>query len=1332
MKFKNILIYLFAVGQVGFAWGMGRTQFASSCTELWFQGSSIQDQARPTTSSEWGIRVNLPSRSRYTSESSYSRSSGPLRKCFANSPTKAVFNLPNLVSSHQYKTLDKAFSALLNSDATVKAVQNDPNVLVQLYSALAQLHEQMAFQDKKNTLVTDGTHWFLQKPNGKRLDLTSKVSNASYAINQFVYEIKDELESKGIPFDLVLRSHRECVGFSKDGKKVIHRYSGLPGSGQEYVLDLIVSTEDDGSKKITHKIKNKNKVNDKNLRKPKDVQPPAPTIPHAPTPTPDILYKGVILSQQPLLIDTSVDARCKGTIKTYMDSPKFAEKAYSLFNSKDAFRGIRFTENDFNLTERSPDGTLVYIAGALVEHEDGTKEAGAIRIVVKPNPEMPEIREIHSYVGELNKDVSNGLDVNPLTQDRPGKKDDGVSSDPKISPTPKHIFDMSKLLDSDLKQIDLHHYMLNQSTKQFVRFNSHIDSLQQGRGTQAADGSTTKPQQGPNTGAAGDRKDKIAPENEYTEAGQTHKNLAGQHQLETQDQDDELPKQESSQAGAANVDAKAAEEAAAAKAQAEAEETAAKAAKEEADAMAKKAVDKKIASEASAKKTRRSKAILAQQNKDITQKSLHQAEQIEALVNKGFTKDLAKMKVCAPREYSAFVKLSDKQILQREELSTAKTDVGGTAKPSQPVEMSQPIRLTLADRFQQATSVDSGTQGKQPALNFSIEDRNRGFKERIARMQQHSTSRLSEQPKAPVIPEVPVKPVETPTQAPQPQQPTFIERIRERAAEVIEMAKIPALETLKTVVTSATDNLLKYFFTSPPTMDGKHFFGEGPEETRYTPYLDRPLLNLQSKLHPDMEMQDSSQNLATAAASSGEQEYPIMFDPTARPVKITHTGYSSSNPTEVEKPFVMPHDVGIEGPTATTQTGHLNLEQFKRHTDYTAKKSAELAEITRDNPTLQNTCKFVDALNRFANLYAEADDGVGATALGKAAQNTLRNAQRAATALGRGAIRGAEKFDPKVMFVANAKLAMFAIGEISRQETVDQAFLSFNPEQAEQAASAHAQHCTEQYQAFSTAAKQTLERLRSMPWEEVLENGSELGVDLVMQGVFINGLGKLGGTALQRFAALTSDLNEIVKAEKIAAATGKASAQITELGQQVAVVGKLTEQEGSEVAGRVVGIIKDNPELIQSEFGFVQTVRAVSKIEQKPHWESLALDPAHGNKISIKSIEEALAGIAAEEKGFLPGPIRRDPSAAAEFIDTLGRAWDVKTPLSLAPNGQHVFKIDQVFSSIKRELGLGENVILSMIKLNKEDALSLIAKLKTELSAAEIEKIITVFREDLF
>ncbi len=172
--------------------------------------------------------------------------------------------------------------------------------------------------------------------------------------------------------------------------------------------------------------------------------------------------------------------------------------------------------------------------------------------------------------------------------------------------------------------------------------------------------------------------------------------------------------------------------------------------------------------------------------------------------------------------------------------------------------------------------------------------------------------------------------------------------------------------------------------------------------------------------------------------------------------------------------------------------------------------------------------------------------------------------------------------------------------------------------------------------------------------------------------------------------------------------------------------------KGIEEATNIINTVKSNPVLITEEGSLAKSIQDVGKIKQKPHWESLAFDPAHKNQISSKSIEEALAGITAEEKGFLPGPIRRDPTGAAEFIDARGIPWDVKTPVSIAPNGKNVFNVNQTFNSIKRELNLDENVILNMIRLNKDDALSLVTKLKTKLSAEEIKKIITVFKEDLF
>lgn len=65
-------------------------------------------------------------------------------------------------------------------------------------------------------------------------------------------------------------------------------------------------------------------------------------------------------------------------------------------------------------------------------------------------------------------------------------------------------------------------------------------------------------------------------------------------------------------------------------------------------------------------------------------------------------------------------------------------------KPSQPVESPESTRTQLSDHIQQATPDTVPGAEIQPAtLNFSIEDRNRGFKERVARIQQSSTAQSS-------------------------------------------------------------------------------------------------------------------------------------------------------------------------------------------------------------------------------------------------------------------------------------------------------------------------------------------------------------------------------------------------------------------------------------------------------------------------------------------------------------------------------------------------------------------------------------------------------------
>ena len=100
----------------------------------------------------------------------------------------------------------------------------------------------------------------------------------------------------------------------------------------------------------------------------------------------------------------------------------------------------------------------------------------------------------------------------------------------------------------------------------------------------------------------------------------------------------------------------------------------------------------------------------------------------------------------------------------------------------------------------------------------------------------------------------------------------------------------------------------------------------------------------------------------------------------------------------------------------------------------------------------------------------------------------------------------------------------------------------------------------------------------------------------------------------------------------------------------------------------------------------------------------LAADPAQGGLIKAKGIREAEVGLALEKAGELPGPIKRDPSGSAEFIDATGQAWDVKAFNSNFKNG---YNLRKALENIGEELENGENVILDTKDLKPEHAAEL-------------------------
>jgi uncharacterized membrane protein YgcG len=100
--------------------------------------------------------------------------------------------------------------------------------------------------------------------------------------------------------------------------------------------------------------------------------------------------------------------------------------------------------------------------------------------------------------------------------------------------------------------------------------------------------------------------------------------------------------------------------------------------------------------------------------------------------------------------------------------------------------------------------------------------------------------------------------------------------------------------------------------------------------------------------------------------------------------------------------------------------------------------------------------------------------------------------------------------------------------------------------------------------------------------------------------------------------------------------------------------------------------------------------------------DELAADPAHGGRIDPRSRAEAEVGQGLEESGRVAG-LRRDPTGAGEFIDSQGRTWDVKAFRSNVPAGARGgFTVDSAMSSIRREIMVGENVMVDTRHLSTE------------------------------
>jgi hypothetical protein len=135
------------------------------------------------------------------------------------------------------------------------------------------------------------------------------------------------------------------------------------------------------------------------------------------------------------------------------------------------------------------------------------------------------------------------------------------------------------------------------------------------------------------------------------------------------------------------------------------------------------------------------------------------------------------------------------------------------------------------------------------------------------------------------------------------------------------------------------------------------------------------------------------------------------------------------------------------------------------------------------------------------------------------------------------------------------------------------------------------------------------------------------------------------------------------------------------------------------IRDRIKNWLKERWEKLKEKLG----VRRSFKRTQE-ELDDLARDPAHGNKITPKSVHERRVGLDLESRGDLPGPIRRDPTGAAEFVDANGTLWDMKSFNSNFPPRKGGFELNRSLQQIESEFAKGENVILDTANLTEEHA----------------------------
>jgi hypothetical protein len=141
------------------------------------------------------------------------------------------------------------------------------------------------------------------------------------------------------------------------------------------------------------------------------------------------------------------------------------------------------------------------------------------------------------------------------------------------------------------------------------------------------------------------------------------------------------------------------------------------------------------------------------------------------------------------------------------------------------------------------------------------------------------------------------------------------------------------------------------------------------------------------------------------------------------------------------------------------------------------------------------------------------------------------------------------------------------------------------------------------------------------------------------------------------------------------------------------------------------------------------TCANIKKVKTKPHRHDFIYDVDHGFKATECSVMEGLTACAVEDQGFVK-QLQRATKKGVDFVDELGREWDIKSPISKTPLHPYAsFRADKIVTDIISEMKRGESIIIDITNVIESDFNLMLAELRSQLSGNKIKDILIVHRD---